>query len=397
MAGLKAALMGMAASAALLAHTAPALAQGVPDIKDGRTESKGPVSLDIERSTQGSGFMLNIVPRVDASARAELALKRLLEFGQSVSLRVRIDPALIPTPRVLEMVASIAMVDGAGIAIRGGYDIDVAHDLVLGFSGGTAQINAVRQSAEGLVVTALVRDAAGNFVTPPAHSLALYTTGGERLCFDEGEITLRTESSVPLQSGQDASAVPMSFLILLDRSGSMGSVMEEVKSAALGFIDDLPGGATCAVGAFANEGGSYDESEGLGVNECRASNFSLHGVHAGGGTDLFSPLRDAYEWMAMPERADQQRAVIIITDGEANQNLQLAETVRNLKGKTLTFVYFLGGRDDRYLKGLADSYLKHEGAIAETLPRYFEVLSEAYAKQTVLTIKQCEPAQSSAP
>jgi hypothetical protein len=80
-----------------------------------------------------------LTPQVDPEATATLNITSWLDaFEAGVSLRVRIDPALIPSERVIEMVDSIGMVDGAGLSILSGYDIDVASDIVLGFSGGTA-------------------------------------------------------------------------------------------------------------------------------------------------------------------------------------------------------------------------------------------------------------------
>ena len=64
-------------------------------------------------------------------------------------------------------------------------------------------------------------------------------------------------------------------------------------------------------------------------------------------------------------------------------------------GAVHTFVYFLGERDDAWLKDLADSYLAHRGQLREQLERYFGVLSEAYAKQTVLRVNKCPPAGGS--
>ncbi len=151
-----------------------------------------------------------------------------------------------------EAVAEMRAALMQALSIRQGYSIDVAHDLVIGFSGGTAEITSIQASDQGIVVLALMRDAHGNIITPPADSLAVYTTDGERLCFEEEQITIATTTTQPMGSAPvGATALPMTFAILLDRSGSMSSVMDEVKHSAHRFIDALPSGATCAVGAFA--------------------------------------------------------------------------------------------------------------------------------------------------
>lgn len=379
--------MSRAKITALLLSSALALpgssgqAQEAPDIVIRNGHDDAPVTLRIAPATDGSdGTSIRVRSLMDA-------------FESEVTLRVRIDPALIPSERVIEMVESIGMVDKAGITILRGYDIDVQHDIVLGFSGGTAEITNVNESEAGLVITALFKDADGNIVQPPASALGLYTTAGDRLCFTEETVTALATSAQPLTAGITTPNLPMTFGILIDRSGSMGPVMEDVKRAAHGFIDSLPVGASCMVGAFADEGGTYDAALGLGVGTCRSSNFPLTGLQAGGGTDLFSPLQNLYNYMQEPVRADHQKAVIIITDGAINANLHLQATVESLKQDTVTFVFFLGGHDERFLKNLADNYLTHQGTVADALPQYFSVVSEAYTSQTVLRQSVCPAPQ----
>jgi hypothetical protein len=374
-----------------------ATAQSLPGFSiEGRTAAAptGEATIQLQPHTaqpeSGGSFGLQIVPRVDVTREAELMLERFANFEASVRLRVRIDPALLPTPQLIEMVDAIGMVDGVGMSIRQGYAIDVTHDVVLGFSGGTAEITSIQATDQGIVILALMRDANGNIVTPPADSLALYTTGGERLCFEEDEITITTTTTQPMGGAPGAAPpVPMTFALLLDRSGSMHSVMDEVKRSAHRFIDALPAGAICAVGAFAAEGGTFDPALGLGTGSCEARNFPMHGVHAGGQTDLYAALERLYPWMNAPERQGHQKALIIITDGGINQSLHLASPVAQMKGDVVTFIYFLGGREERHLSAIADNFLGHEGALNDALGRYFNVVVEAYSRQTVLRLREC--------
>lgn len=120
-----------------------------------------------------------------------------------------------------------------------------------------------------------MRDETGSIVQPPRGALGLYTTGGDRLCFTEEAVQTLTTSTQPLAPGNTTPSLPMTFVILIDRSGSMANVMEEVKRAAHGFIGSLPTGASCRVGAFADEGGAYDAALGLGSGTCRSSRFPL--------------------------------------------------------------------------------------------------------------------------
>ena len=319
---------------------------------------------------------IKIISRVDQNTSVTLEIQRMFKFEASVTLSVRTDPRLVPSARVIEMVESIDMRDGIGVAITRGYDINVTHDLVVAWSGGTAEITKVQNTPHGLAVVGLFKDHQGRIVTPPAESLAAYTTSGQRICFERATIETAPE------------VVPMSFALLIDRSGSMKDVMSEVREAAVSFIDALPETATCAVWAFSDDW-SFAEEDGLGVKACRSSEFDLTQLQAGGRTNLFAPLRKSYEWLSHPSRANHQKAVVIITDGRVNENEEEGEAVAALKGDALTFSYFLGEWEDRWLKGLSDNYLSHKGDLGTQLGRYFEVVSSAYRKQTVLQLRTC--------
>jgi len=317
-----------------------------------------------------------IIPQVKEAPTVQLDLKRMIEFSKSVTLSVRTDPRLVPPKRVLELVKALDIRDGAGIKIERGYAIDAQHDLVIGWSGGSTEISKVQQTPSGLVVAGLFKDHTGKIVVPPVDRLAAYTTAGKALCFE------RTSVEVEPQT------FPMSFVILMDRSGSMSKVMDDVRRSALRFIDSLPDTATCSVGAFAKTV-SFDPGEGLGTNLCQPQHFDLSKMHLGGSTNLFPALSKSYQWLNHPSRNTHQKAVIVLTDGAVTDNKTMGSKVLDDKGGAPTFVYFLGNREDKWLKGIADNYLQHAGDVSDQLGQYFEVVSEAYRKQTVLKLRSC--------
>jgi hypothetical protein len=327
---------------------------------------------------------ITIKPRVDPDREVQLTIRRMEEFERSIALTVKTDPRLVSPARVRELVASIDMRDGAGLNITRGQAIDVEHDVVIGASGLTAEITRIRETPEGLVVLGAFRNAQGQIVAPPAGSLAAYTTGGERLCFEQATIEQAPE------------AATMMFVLLIDRSGSMHDVMPDVRRAAARFLDDLPDSAACVVASFA-EDVRFHARRGLIDNQCEAHRFDLDAIEAGGSTDLFTPLADIYAEMGDPAVSDWQKAVIILTDGQVNKHTDDAGKVAARKGDTVTFTYFLGDREERWLKGVSDNYLTHAGDLPSMLGRYFEVLSDAYRKQTVLRLKQCPAAPHAAP
>lgn len=361
------------------------------------TFAAGALALAVAALPSGAsadGISFQIVPRVERDTSAALDLERWTDFEAGVSLAVKTDPKLVPSARVIEMVESIGMIDGAGLTIARGYAIDVRHDLVLGYSGGSAEIAAIRQDDQGLMISALFKDAQGHITEPPLGALAAYTTAGERLCFAPEQIEVPDVAAMREDAAQGTAGIPgafaMEFTLLLDRSGSMSKVRKQVDGAARRFIDELPGNAQCTLGGFASSY-SFEAADGFGRAACAAKNFSLRdGQDLGKATDLFAPLRDVYRRYADPSLADAQRAVIILSDGGLNENLQLKEELLRLRGDALTFVYFLGNQTDEHLKELAHNYLEHDGDLSSALGRYFQVLSEAYTRQTVLRVVPCD-------
>lgn len=330
----------------------------------------------IGHDAQAQSF--TIKPRVEHGQDARIALERLIDFEQTIVLRVKTDPARIPSARLLEIIRALDLKDGAGLSVRRGWGVDTEHDLVIAWAGGTAEISRVRQSPAGLEVAALFRDHQGRITVPPEGSLAAYTTDGQRLCFDE-EIR-----EVPVQSYAPA---PLLFTILIDRSGSMLSVSEEVTRAARSFIADLPESAECALGGFATSW-SFGPA-GIEARACRPENFTFEFDNLGGGTALYEPLRETLEWMNDPRWAGHQRAVIIITDGAINGSHPPASTLLPVKGETLSFVYYLGFTDQVWLRDFADNYLHQSADLTGHIEPWLNVVSEAFVKQRVLRISHC--------
>ena len=325
-------------------------------------------------SGPASAEKFTIVPRVNNSVSADIDLSRLFEFESSVSLNVRTDPRLVPSQRVIEMVESIGMVDGVGLSIQRGYAIDVEHDLVVGWSGGTAEITAIQETPSGLAIAGLFKDHKGRITIPPAGSLAAYTTGGEKLCFEAHQIRVEPDKS------------PMSFALLVDRSGSMDEVMSDVRWAAADFVDALPESASCTVGSFA-EDWSFSHSL-QGDLSCQSGNFDIATWQAGGKTNIYGALRDAYAWLNEPKRARHQKAAILITDGLTNVDAESERDTEIAKADVFTFVYYMGNSDDFWLKSIADSYFS-DPRDAEHIDEYFGVVSAAYTEQTVLDLVSC--------
>lgn len=325
---------------------------------------------------------LEVLSSVDPEAPVSLSLDALSDFEANIPLRVITDPSRVDDSRLQELVQEIDLRDGDGRPIGPGRAADRQADVVVGYSGGSAEIVRAEQGPSGPRVIGLFRDTGGQIVSPAPGTIGIASLTGEPRCFDAVPIT------------QAADPPPMWFVLMLDRSGSMNGHMSEMIEAAEAFLDTLPDTAQCSILSFADTWTLHGDQA---ANACRPESFDLSGLQAGGATDIFAPLSAVYRVFGRAEFADWQRAAVILTDGRVSDAPEEAahrrEELLAAKGEALTFVYWLGDHDERDLRELADSFITHRGEVRSALAQYFEVLGEAFTRQQVLTLHPCAGAQ----
>ena len=325
------------------------------------------LSLQIWQTSQAS---VSITSRTGSKA-PKITIRSAYEFEKQISLKVKPDPRFLPSDVFIRKISEMGLYDSKGIRITSGFDVDTQNDLVLAFSGGVAQIIKSTPSPLGIVLTANFKNSQGNFISPPKDSVALYTTAGEKLCFEYNDVHI--------------AAPKMAFVLLLDRSGSMAEVITDVKNSAQRFLKELPKSAECAVGSF-NGSLSYHHKY---FENCNCGNFNLTALDAEGGTDLYTPLMSAYQSLSREDFKDYQKAVIVITDGQIAADPKMKKALLSAKKDILTFVHFLGRKNDAQLIGLADTYLQTTTDIKASLKNYFHSLGIAYGSQKVLQVHPC--------
>ncbi len=317
----------------------------------------------------------------DSVPKPKIIVRSQYDFEQVISLKVRPDPRYIPSHVLIETVSKIGMVDAHGVSITSGFDVDVQHDAVIAFSGGTAEIIKTSRLPDGsLQIISSFKDKNGNYVNPPISQLAAYDTGGKKLCFEY--------QTIKQLAGK------MSFVLLVDRSGSMQPVMQEVRNATAGFLKSLPPSAQCAVASF-GDGWGYHNTH---YQNCNTGDFKLRTLTANGSSDLYTPLLNNYESLSQPYHDGSQKAVILISDGMIWGGEDAKKKILGVKNGILTFAYFLGTKpEDSYVKGLIDGYIHNPSDVSKNLQNYFQSLSQAYKAQKVLSVKECPAGGSNAP
>ncbi|MGH1404338.1 MAG: hypothetical protein ACRBDL_08840 [Alphaproteobacteria bacterium] len=326
------------------------------------------ITIQSRSAAQDAGITLKA--RSDQTAPM-IVVRSIYDFEKAISLKMKTDPALGVPPALIKTISKMGMVDGKGVVITSGFDVDMANDLVVAFSGGTSEIIKSANFPYGIEVIASFKDANGNFISPPKDSLAIYSLTGEKLCF-----TYKTIRQAPPK---------MAFALLLDKSFSMNDVFGDVKQTAKDFLRILPKSAICVVGSF-DTGYEFTRKT---YQSCGKRNFGIDSIAIGGGTDIYLPLKDTYQNFSSPAFNGYQKATIIITDGYTLSDPVRKAELMKLKGDALTFVYFIGGSKKDDLEGITDSFIAQGHDVKQSLSQYFSAIGQAYKSQKVLTAFQC--------
>ena len=329
------------------------------------------LTLLVSLSAFASDTAISIKSQVGGQS-PKIILRSAYDFEKQISLKVKPDPEFEPSDILIKTISKMGLTDARGIHITSGFDIDLKNDLVLAFSDGTSEIIKSSSGPSGLTLIANFRDNSGHYVSPVKDSVALFTTSGDPLCFKYKDVK--------------KAAPKMAFILLLDRSGSMEEVISDVRDSAQTFLKDLPKSASCALASF---NGSLTWHNKVFEN-CNCGDFSLEDLSAGGTTELYTPLLDAYESLSRNTFRDHQKAVIIITDGQIEPDEDMKQKLVASKKDILTFVYFLGQKYEHPLIGLADGFLQTTSDLKTSLDHYFGSLSTAYGSQKVLEVRPCK-------
>ena len=321
-----------------------------------------------------AGAEITIIPEYDADAVFGGEILTPQDFGARLTVGIYEDPRLASPQRVREIVEALDLQSALGAPI---VDILIHPDTgdFVGIDRGSVEL--VDTLPDGSVIIS-ARDPQGRFTAATRDTLVWSQPNGVPVCFDVLDI--------------DDTDAPMSFTLLIDRSGSMDGVMMDVVDTTNHFLDLLPGNAQCTVVSFAADWTRHTPSPPL---HCR--DFRLHpdDIAADGATDLYGPLEAAYITYGGFRYDGWQTAVIVISDGADTQAGDDADRTRArldaAKEDTRTFVFWLGHHTEAYLAGLADYFIGRQGEVAAYLTEVYGAVGEAYRRQQVLRPRACAP------
>jgi VWFA-related protein len=179
----------------------------------------------------------------------------------------------------------------------------------------------IRVKVRMVQVDAVVRDRAGHMI--------------DNLAADD----FRVYEDGTLQEIQSFSRdeLPLAVALVIDRSGSVGPYISELRRIATRALDQLKRRDEVCLFSFA---ATVDRLEDLTTNRQRIVD-ALDRIRTGGGTDITDALHDAVAYLARIA-PDHRHAIILISDNQQTVNPQASEseTIRTAM-ETETVVYSL--------------------------------------------------------
>jgi len=308
-----------------------------------------------------------IVSEYDTSTAMARPIRSAEDFAGRLTVEILPDARSANPTELRDLLARLDLRTPSGLPIAD-VVIDPNAGGFVGVDDGTIELAG--SHPDGSLVIAH-RNTEGRYAPIPAERLIWARPDGSPVCHT-------------LQSVRDM-APQIAVTLLLDRSGSMQNVADDVLETTRHFLSLLPDQATCTVASFAEDMTAYTPQDG---EPCGAVTLP-DTLPTGGATDIYQPLSDAYLSYANPDLDGWQKMVVVITDGVITAGAWQADVlhsqVRADNGETRTLVYWLGQHDAKHLQGLADYFIQDRGEVRASLTRVLDTLGDAYGTQQVLT------------
>jgi hypothetical protein len=315
--------------------------------------------------------IVGFIARADITVRApattgeiDISAHNEHQFKQGFGFSVRSDLRQLEGSKLLDEIGRLGLRTRSGERLHG-FVVDRQHGLIVGTSAARTQleISLIKKGANGSELLVSGRDEQGNFTTLRAEQVGVFDFKGSHLGFE-------------LQRFADVKEQRAYFLVLLDRSGSMSTVMQAVKQAASSFMGSLPSNAYCRVLSFSDRLTQHTP----GFVPCANASKELGSIKAGGGTNLYGALVSAYAELS--SITDSLKAVLLITDGVGDGGMRKDHVLKRKNAPT--HVYFLGSHRAEQLTGIADGFILGDHDVKQVLQRYFSQLSASVHNQFVI-------------
>lgn len=208
------------------------------------------------------------------------------------------------------------------------------------YLGGSGERDRVEKLVrEGVLVDgkrvkleAFSRNYAQAFTIPTKQALSLAVDTERSRIIQSGDHTF-LQVGLQAQKGEAPRRPPLNVVLVIDRSGSMGSEgkMEQAKLAAARMVDGLTGHDSFALVAFDDSANLLVPSE--PVQDRAALRRQIESLAPGGGTNIYDGLEIAYREVTKHATADTVNRVLLLSDGDVTAGTQDPAAFRTLAGE----------------------------------------------------------------
>jgi len=303
------------------------------------------------------------VPRT--KGEIDVGVHNRKQFKDGFGFSVRMDLNQLEGEKLLEEIKRLGLKTKSGELVKS-FAVDKQRGLIIATTvPGTAELSLVRKESKELFLSA--RDEKGSFITLQPEQIGVFNFNGSHIGFE-----FKRFSELKDQRAY--------FVLLLDRSGSMSSVIGAVKQAASSFMMSLPANAYCRVLSFSHDLMQHTRN----FMPCAQAAKELGSIKAGGGTNLYGALVAGYRDLAAI--TDSLKAVVLITDGVGDGGMTKQQVLQRKNAPTHT--YFLGSYREQQLTGIADTFIYGDQDVRKLLGKFLEQLGDAVRNQAIITVKE---------
>ena len=193
------------------------------------------------------------------------------------------------------------------------------------------------------LIRTYVRDLGGGFIM----------LGGEQSFGLGGYYKTPIEEILPIRSDfeKEKETPSLAICLVIDRSGSMGGEkMELAKDAAKSAVELLTQRDFVSVIAF--DSNSYIVSQMQSASSAMSINSAISTIEAGGGTNIYPGLVDAYEQLA--SASAKLKHVILLTDGYSEPGDYEGITRQMVNAQITVSTVGVGDADNNLLQNIAE-------------------------------------------
>ena len=194
-------------------------------------------------------------------------------------------------------------------------------------------LNSVTEDASGTVEAAVqFVDVNGQLVRP--NTVAVYDLNRRLVAADF--------------EGFSSTIADVNYHFLVDRSGSMSSSIDDVRSSVSHFAQSLPNSRECLLYSFASDFIAHSG------RDCQSIGNVMNRIEFGGSTNLYMALGGVFS--EIPQAGPESNwfdVVLVFSDGRPTDSPDLRAGVQTAKTAPL-FVYWMGDYDRDALSGIVD-------------------------------------------